>query len=307
MAVHNFAYVCNSSGNTVTVLDLVAFTTTATIPVGTKPQYCAMAPSGNEVWVSNQNSNNVSVISTVSNTVVATIAGFNTPETLGFSNDGTTAYVLNAAGTIQQVTVATRVLGSLFSLTHPGAVIAMNPTANSMAAAESGGFVQQIAIPGGGLTTPISSPGTPSAMGYDATGVFMYMGDRSVPQIQVLSVPGNSLISTLTQSAVHTPFDESFTPDGVSVYFGTQTDVLILTTASNTITSTIATGLAGNLLGISITGDQTQWVVTSATDGKVSVYALPGNTLQHTFSTGSPFGVCTTPLPVVTEQIVMVV
>ena len=72
-----FAYVANSEGNTVTVLDLVYLRPDRTLSVGNTPIALAENPKRDEVYVVNsqpgQSAGSVSVIDTTKNTVVATI------------------------------------------------------------------------------------------------------------------------------------------------------------------------------------------------------------------------------------------
>jgi YVTN family beta-propeller protein len=67
------AYITNQSSNTVSVIDTVTNTVSATIPVGLTPFGVAVSPDGSKVYVANISSNTVSVIATATNTVSATI------------------------------------------------------------------------------------------------------------------------------------------------------------------------------------------------------------------------------------------
>ena len=68
-----FAYITNSNGNSVSVIDIATNTVVATVPVGSFPYGVAVNPGGSRVYVGNQSSDNVSVIDTATNTVVATV------------------------------------------------------------------------------------------------------------------------------------------------------------------------------------------------------------------------------------------
>ena len=67
------AYVTNSCGNSVSVIDTDTNTIVATIPVGINPLGVTITPDGTRVYVTNQGSNTVSVIDAATNTVIATI------------------------------------------------------------------------------------------------------------------------------------------------------------------------------------------------------------------------------------------
>jgi YVTN family beta-propeller protein len=125
-------YVTNQFSNTVSVIDTVTNTVTATIPVGAGPVGVAVTPDGSTVYVANFNQQGgdsfVSVIDTATNTVTATIPGFG-PFGVGVTpvqrkreaererdgsggrereRDGSTAYVTNFnANTVSVIDTAT--------------------------------------------------------------------------------------------------------------------------------------------------------------------------------------------------------
>jgi len=91
-----YAWVTNSGGNSVTVLDLVHMQTAATIAVGDDPTDVAVSPTRDEVYVVNTGSGSVSVIDAVTNKVAATIGVHREPESISVAASGARAYVANA-------------------------------------------------------------------------------------------------------------------------------------------------------------------------------------------------------------------
>ena len=69
-----FAYVTNSSSNSVSVIDTATETEIATVPVGSSSPGVAITPDGTKAYVTNNSTNNVSVIDTATNTVSTTIS-----------------------------------------------------------------------------------------------------------------------------------------------------------------------------------------------------------------------------------------
>jgi YVTN family beta-propeller protein/VCBS repeat-containing protein len=69
----NRAYVVNTAGNSVTVVDTTTNTVTGTIAVGPSPLSLAIRPDGSRVYVTNSEDNTVSVINTTTKTVVTNI------------------------------------------------------------------------------------------------------------------------------------------------------------------------------------------------------------------------------------------
>jgi YVTN family beta-propeller protein len=118
------AYVTNAGADTVSVIDTVTNSLSATVKVGWRPVDAVVTPDGGAVYVTNTGSNNVSVISTITNTVVATLSvgddfpahvcrdfldryRRSRPVHVTVSPDGTRAYVTNAGAESVSVIDAT--------------------------------------------------------------------------------------------------------------------------------------------------------------------------------------------------------
>jgi YVTN family beta-propeller protein len=68
------AYVVNSFGGTLSVINTATNTVTATIPVSNNPRAVALSPDGTRAYVTNSASNDfVAVIDTATNTTITTI------------------------------------------------------------------------------------------------------------------------------------------------------------------------------------------------------------------------------------------
>lgn len=85
-----YAYVANSSSNSISVINTATNAVTATIPV-TSPKRVAISPDGTRAYATGDNS--VSVIETGTNTVVATIPVGAAPNWIVVSPDGSRVYV----------------------------------------------------------------------------------------------------------------------------------------------------------------------------------------------------------------------
>ena len=95
-----FAYVANTAGNSVTVLDLVYLRPDRTLQVGASPVAVAVNPRRQEVYALNaypgESAGSVSVIDTSSNAVVATIPVEREPSSIAVDSTGQRAYVANS-------------------------------------------------------------------------------------------------------------------------------------------------------------------------------------------------------------------
>ena len=96
---HEFAYVANSAGNTVTILDIVYLRPDRTLSVGIDPVAIAANPRRDEVYVVNAQpdaaSGSVSVIDTQKNAVVATIPVHRNATAIAVDETGQRAFVIN--------------------------------------------------------------------------------------------------------------------------------------------------------------------------------------------------------------------
>src|SRR5215211_5229812 len=101
------AYVINTFGNTVSVIDVATNTVVATVPVGSTPAAVAVTPDGTFAYVIHFNST-VSVIDSATNTVVATVPVGSGSRAIAITPDGALAYITNASdGTVSVIDTAT--------------------------------------------------------------------------------------------------------------------------------------------------------------------------------------------------------
>jgi YVTN family beta-propeller protein len=95
-----FAYVANSGGNTVTVLDLVYLRLDRTLRVGENPVAIVTNPKKSEAYILNRQpdsaNGSISIIDTTQNQVVATIPVQHEPTTISVDPTGTSAYIANS-------------------------------------------------------------------------------------------------------------------------------------------------------------------------------------------------------------------
>jgi YVTN family beta-propeller protein len=116
------AYIPNTEGNTVSVIDTATNAVTATITVGFTPAGVAVSPKGGRVYVTNENSNSVSVIDTKTNKVRKTITGFNLPLGLAVTPNGKELYVANVNdSTVSVIDTATLSVSTISGFDQPTA------------------------------------------------------------------------------------------------------------------------------------------------------------------------------------------
>jgi len=158
-----FAYVANSAGNTVTVLDLVYLRTDRTLAVGNTPTALAVNPRRDEVYVVNgqptQSSGSISVIDTTRNAVVATIPVQRNPTAISVDPTGQRAFISNTgSNTVSVIDLdARRQIATAPTGDKPTAIL-VSPDGRTLVVANSGSgsvSLYDVGIP------PLSNKTTP--------------------------------------------------------------------------------------------------------------------------------------------------
>ncbi len=138
-----FAYVANSTGNSVTVLDLVYLRQDRTLSVGADPVALAVNPKRNEVYVVNaqpaSSAGSISILDTLANDVVATISVHRDPAAIAVDPGGTRAYIANSGSNTLSVLdlQSRRVLASVPTGDRPDGV-AVAPDGRTVAVTNHG-------------------------------------------------------------------------------------------------------------------------------------------------------------------------
>ena len=102
------AYVTNSNGGTVSVIDTSTNTVTATIPGLSGPFGIAVTPNSARAYVANNGGTDVSVIDTATNTVTATPSPGSFPIGIDITPNGAFVYVVNNSDfTVSVISTAT--------------------------------------------------------------------------------------------------------------------------------------------------------------------------------------------------------
>ena len=104
-----FVYTPNTTGNSVSVIDVLSRNVVSTIPVAGGPAAIAVSPDGRFLYTANQFNNTVSVIDAATNLVVGSpISVGSTPVGVAVSPNGNTLYVTNfGIGTVSVVDTTT--------------------------------------------------------------------------------------------------------------------------------------------------------------------------------------------------------
>jgi YVTN family beta-propeller protein len=173
-----FAYIANSTGNTVTILDLVYLRPDRTISVGVDPVALAINPKRDEVYVVNaqpdQSAGSVSVIDTLKNAVVATIPVHRNPTAISVDASGQRAFVANTeSNTVTEIDLDTRrAIASAATGNKPDAALIAPDGRTLVVTNRAGGSVSIYSTgipPLGNKTTPITKVGYGPVLSLRAT------------------------------------------------------------------------------------------------------------------------------------------
>jgi YVTN family beta-propeller protein len=268
------AYITNLP-NTVSVIDTTSNTVVATIPGFARPFGVAVTPDGSKVYVTNGGDDNpvfgvtfgdtVSVIDTATNTMVATIGVGANPFGVAVTPDGSKVYVTNRGD------------NPLFG----GTVSVIDTATNTVVATIGVGI-----LPRGVAVTP------------DGSKVYVANDNSSV---SVIDTATNTEVATITfdpdplYGVWPSPYGVAVTRDGGKLYVVSDSvgTVLVIDTATNTVTARITTGPRPS--GVAVTPDGSKVYVANSASTTVSVIDTATNAVA-TINVGSnPVGVAVTP------------
>jgi YVTN family beta-propeller protein len=125
----NFAYVSNTGGDSVTVVDLRSSQSVRTIalPAGSQPRAIAVTPDGRKVYVANFATSTVSVIDAIERTVGTPIPVGRGPAALAMSPDGKQLYVSNSGdGTVSMIDVTSGEVSTVITGADGTQAVALN-------------------------------------------------------------------------------------------------------------------------------------------------------------------------------------
>ncbi len=283
-AVGTKVFVNNYGSDSVSVINSVTDTVTATISVGTNP-YMSVN-SGTKLYVINYGSSNVSVINTTTNTVSTTISVGANPYWATLV--GTKLYVSNyGAGTVSVIDTATDTVTSTIS----GISTAYVSTAigSKLYVSKYGGTsVAVIDTSTDTLSTSITVGTTPYSS--VAVGTKLYVGNYNSANVSVIDSATDTVTSTITVG--NRPYDIKAIGTKVYVSNAFSDTVSVINTATDTVSSTITVGdspyymsVSGTKIYVSNFLDGTLSVINSATDTVSTTIALMTPAVSDPYST----------------------
>ncbi|MFN0015123.1 MAG: PKD-like domain-containing protein [Saprospiraceae bacterium] len=173
------AYIAGS--NRVLVLDVIAGTITASIPVGGGAFGVSVSPDGTRVYVACANTDNLYVLDAATNVVLTTVPLGDAPSGVVVSPDGSRVYIANENG---------------------GTISVLDAATNTI--------VATIPVSGGALSGPIGISITPD-------GRFVYVAKILADEVSVISTVTNTEVGTIPVGISPIAFGNFITPVAVCV------------------------------------------------------------------------------------------
>jgi YVTN family beta-propeller protein len=294
------AYVANSGGKNVSVVDTSNDAVVATIGVGRNPAAVAVNPSGTRVYVANWGGASVSVIDTSTNLVVATIGAGSEPRGLAVNPAGTRLYVANSVfdGTLLVIDTSTHAVVATVPVEVAPVGVAANPAGTRVYVVNSG-FSNSVSVIDTSTNAVIATVGVgqdtlPRNVAVHPAGSRVYVVNTLGNSVSVIDTSTNTVVATVPVGP--TPDGVAVHPDGTRVYVANLTGqtVTVIETAGNTVATTIPVG--GGSTGVAVHPDGTRLYVTIS--GAVAVIDTATNTVVGSVPVGnSPAGVAVTSIP----------
>lgn len=282
------AYVTNHLDGTVSVIDTVTSSTTATISVGSSTHEIVSHPTLNLLYVTDKYGSKVAVIDAINNTVSTEIT-IQDAYGIAINPAGDTLYVGNyGQGTVSVIsttsysTIATIPVG-----TSPTGIV-ITPTGNSAYVAnQDSNTVSVINLATNTIVKDISVGTSPYGMAISPSGDVVYVTNTQSNSVSVVNTSTNEVDATIPVGTY--PKDAAIHPSGNNLYVTNYSDdtVSIIDTSSNTVTGTISmpTGSGAEDLAFFPTGE-ILYVSCWDTD-EVKVIDTTSNMITDSISVGN--------------------
>ena len=312
------AYVANTGGNTVSVVDTTTNDVVQVFGVGESPIGVVVTPygkpgaagnsggsdgsggtggvgggGGSRIYVTNQSSDSVSVIDTATNTVTATITGFDRPVGVTVSPDGSLVYVTNYdADSLAVIQSATNTVTTTIPVGSNPIGAALNPLGTLIYVANSSS-VSVINAGAEAVVSTIADQDRAFEVAVSPGGNRLYVTERSSDTVGVYNTTTNAFVATY--GVGNRPEGIAINPAGTRVYvvnYGDST-VSVINTATNVVT-TIPLQLLpdAGATGIAVNSAGTRVYVTNSALDLVHVIDTDTNTVVDLIRVGdAPRGI----------------
>ncbi len=278
------AYVTNSDGDSISVIDTGTDAVTATVNVGDAPY--GVATSGTGIYVTNEAGGTVTVLDSTDNGFVKTVTVGSFP--VGIVIRGTGAYVMNYLDdTISMIDITTNTVEKTITVGDGPQGVAVSGT-GIYVTNSSAGTVSVIDAVRNTVAKTVTVGGDPLGITTSGTGAFV--ANSATDNITVIDTTDNVVVRTITVG--DGPQDVAVSGTGAYVpnYISDNLSLIDITTF--TVEKTIALGDGPRQIAIR---DRKAYVPNDS-DNNVSVINLTTNTVTTSISVGArPYDIALSP------------
>lgn len=296
-----FAYIPNSGGNTVSIIDTATNGVVKTMAVGTTPYGVALVVKTSETFsfITNFGSNTVSVIRTSndvsSNPVFEKVRDINVgrfPYGIAVDPAGTFAYVTNSGdGTVSKIDLGTYNTAAVITVGSNPIGIVVSPDGTKIYVVNnSSGTVSIINAADNTVVGTVRVGANPYGIAVHPDGTFVYVSNSGDNTVSVMKTADHSLI---TKSDIHfsSPRGVAVNPAGTVAYITNfnSGSVSLFDTGTNVVTNSNIP-VDANPVGVSLSSDGLFTYVVNSRQGTVSVIDNMTNTVSTKVTVGtSPY------------------
>ncbi|GHF13772.1 hypothetical protein GCM10011600_13370 [Pseudolysinimonas yzui] len=214
------AYLANRNNDSVTVVDLITFSTITTFGVGTDPTNTVLSPDGSVGLATSLSSDEIQFFDPATNTTLgAPVVTANFPFDGAFTADGSKVWITNyGASSISIVDVATRTVDTTITGLSNPQEIELSPDGAVFWVVDYGGSVIAFDASTHALLDSIAVGGQPTTIGLTPDGSRGYVSTYSTSIVELDTSDPTDLaaIDTITTSVITAHVDIS--PDGATLY-----------------------------------------------------------------------------------------
>ena len=279
-----YAYITNSGGTTVSVIDTSTNKITATVDIGSSPYGVAVNPAGTKVYVASDGSDTVSVIDTATNKITATVPIGSHPWGVAVNPAGTKVYVANeGSGTVSVIDTATNKVTATVPVGNYPCGVAVNPAGTKVYVVNTlDNTISVVDTATNKVTATVPVGNVPTGVAVNPAGTKVYVTNEY--DVSVVDTATNKVTATVNVGSY--PWGVAVNPAGTKVYvtnYGDNT-VSVVDTATNKITATVPVG--DYPLGIAINLAGTKVYVANEESSTVSVIDTATNKVVATVPVG---------------------
>ena len=211
-------YVSNIQDNTISVINTITGTVTATIPVGKSPDGLCISPNGATLYVANSKSNTLSMINTATNTILTTLNVGNNPTGICITPDGKTVYIINSNdNTVGVISTATNTTVAVVPVGHLPTSISISPDGTRVYTTNfSDGTISVINTAINSVIATVGVGVNPSGSCVNPTGTKVYVVNQSSNTVSIINTVTNQILSTFNTGG-NLPTGVSISPDGTKI------------------------------------------------------------------------------------------